>query len=278
MGQDLVGAPYDWRYAPDAQGKFHKRLQELVENTTVANHKKVVLATDSNGPMIIYDFLTKMSQEWKDKYVCGFFPTSPVWGGTVSAVYDATVGNDRFKPITSADVRDVILTWPSLLWNFPRIGSTYGTFNSSQIIVKTPTRNYTAAEMGQYLTDLGFPAATKLWEKVTNVTSRPFPNPGVDTFVTYGTGLGTIASITIEEPLPGAKTVPKVKPADGDGDHVVLTSSSLRGNVSWAEPMAKSGKRLDYKAYPDMKHASCFLNATCIKDATLWLASLKCDL
>lgn len=171
------------------------------------------------------------------------------------------------------------MTWPSLLWNFPRIGNTYGTFNATHIVVRTPTRNYTASDLGQYLTDLGFPNAEKLWRKVTNVTSQPFPDPGVDTFVTYGDGLPTYASLVFSKPLHGGKAMPQPPRIErGDGDTLVLTESSLRGNSSWAESMAQKGKRLEYKGYDGMRHASCFTNTTCMKDAMDWLASLKCDL
>lgn len=54
VGKNLFGAPYDWRFAPDSGlSSFFQDLKTLVENVTQQTQSKVVLISDSNGPMVV---------------------------------------------------------------------------------------------------------------------------------------------------------------------------------------------------------------------------------
>lgn len=67
-----------------------------------------------------------MSQDWKDKYLCGFAPTAPVWGGAPWAVQTAAQGASGYGSLSPEEFRIIASTWPVSYWNMPRTGDTPG--------------------------------------------------------------------------------------------------------------------------------------------------------
>jgi len=264
---NLFGAPYDWRMAPDGLQTYFNQMKLLIQEVVNATKSKVVIFAESNGPMTALGFLYAMSTQWKQQYVCGFAPTSPVWGGTPWPVGVATTGTGAWGGISPADARILANTWPSSMWNMPRYGTTPGTFNNSVIFVYTQTKNYTANMFGQYLTDMGYSDSAILWEKVKDVTSGSFPDPGVNVLVSYGTGVNTPSAFVVSHLTKDPNNTPTIdKTLYVSGDGMVMDPSSLRANYSWFHSMASKKLNLTYLGYPGLNHAQCYTNGQCLQD------------
>ncbi len=57
-GRTIVGAPYDFRYAPHSQNDYFDRLKALIERTTTENNgARVILIAHSMGGLFMHSFL-----------------------------------------------------------------------------------------------------------------------------------------------------------------------------------------------------------------------------
>lgn len=101
-------------------------------------------------------------------------------------------------PLTPLLTRTIARASPSLMWAFPRAGNESNTsWTNNDPILLTPTKNYTAFDYQALLVDLGLSSAVTTGQ-LEYLSHEPdlatFASPGVDTFVTYGTGLDTPAT------------------------------------------------------------------------------------
>ena len=57
-GRTIVGAPYDFRYAPHSQNDYFDRLRALIEKTSTENNgDAVILIAHSMGGLFMHRFL-----------------------------------------------------------------------------------------------------------------------------------------------------------------------------------------------------------------------------
>lgn len=75
---------------------------------------------------------------------------SPVWSGTPTSVQYAAEGSGNYG-VPPELVRLISAGFPASFWNMPRPGSDPGMYNSLEILVYTPSKNYTAADLGSFI-------------------------------------------------------------------------------------------------------------------------------
>ena len=87
-GLNIMGAPYDWRKAPDELDEFYQNFTKLIEDTYYVNNGTpvVIIAHSMGNPVTLYFFNNYVTQEWKDKFVKKFVSLSGVWGGSVKTL------------------------------------------------------------------------------------------------------------------------------------------------------------------------------------------------
>eukprot|EP00116_Pleurobrachia_bachei_P006591 sb/3466853/ len=151
-------APFDYRYsAPsDVNTKFQNRLKELIEETVQKNGgKKVVLISHSLGGPTTSTFLHSMTQEWRDANIDSWISISGVFGGAlkvVKAMVSHGVMDELPNIISDRFVhRRVARTIQGNYFMLPR----RPVYTGSDVLVRTPNRNYTVDNMEQMFTDMG---------------------------------------------------------------------------------------------------------------------------
>jgi len=251
-GQNLLGAPYDWRLPPAYLPTFFDDLQQLIEGAYNVNQTKVVIIAHSLGNLFFLSFLQTMSQEWKDKYIMTYFATSPPLIGAFTAAQSLTSGYNFGIPYLSpAHAKIVQRSFLSTYYLLP-----YTQFYQSQVLISVPGKNYTSLDYNDLFAALGVSDLYKSYA-LSFDSAKPYDPPGVDTYCLYGYNLST----AIQEQY---KTTTFDKPTVimGDGDGTVPVES-LSFCKSWA---SKTSKLVSVKGYKGQEHVDLLSYAPFIQD------------
>lgn len=208
-GVNLFGAPYDWRLPSAGLAQYYSALQTLIEQASdSAGGARVTLMTPSYGSGVALGFLHRMSRQWKDARIAWFIASAPIWGGTTIASEELVAPQTgALGPASWAAKleRVVAATIPAVYWMAPRPGlPTTGCFGPSEMLVRTPSRNYSAYNLSELYTDVGL--RSKLDEYkclLEDPDLADFAPPFVDTFVAYGGGVATPLTVTYEHDFDG---------------------------------------------------------------------------
>eukprot|EP00730_Choanoeca_flexa_P004923 TRINITY_DN11842_c0_g1_i3.p1 TRINITY_DN11842_c0_g1~~TRINITY_DN11842_c0_g1_i3.p1 ORF type:complete len:417 (+),score=77.99 TRINITY_DN11842_c0_g1_i3:358-1608(+) len=263
---NVTRMPFDWRLPLSGLTQFYIDMKALIEELYALHHNQpVVLVSISWSPQACLGFLHRMTQDWKDKHIDWFIAQSPLWSGTPLSLmaYVSGVPQQPALPTPPKYDRFLATSVHVTMAIFPRPGHTQTLYNESEVLVTTPDFNYTAFNISNLLAHMGMRDQIEAWEAIQNDTDLlDFAHPGVDTFVTYGTGLNTPGSFGYDTDFVANPNVVPPTPAtillDPDtGDGYVPFRSAVRGWYKWKDSMAKEGKRLLYKGYPGQLHAAC---------------------
>ncbi|XP_026390786.1 lecithin-cholesterol acyltransferase-like 1 [Papaver somniferum] len=242
-GQDLFGAPYDFRYGlagegrPSAVGtKYLQQLKELIEKASKSNDgKPVIILSHSLGGLFVLQLLNRNPVSWRQKFVKHFIALSAPWGGTVQEMLTFASGYSLGVPLVNPLlVRAEQRSSESNLWLLP----SPKLFGRKLPLVITPNKTYTASDMPQFLDDIGFS------EGVFPYTNRILPlteslvSPGLPITCVVGTGIKTAETLFYANNKDGFDKQPEI--VYGDGDGTVNLLSLLRLESEW--PKEKSLK------------------------------------
>jgi len=261
VNKTIFTASFDWRFPSLGQAAYYKNLRLMVEEvSTLNNNLPVDLIAVSYGPQIALGFLHRMTTAWKTRYIRWFVAESPLWSGAVMSAASFIDGIP--PPDGQAFIRLVSDAIHSLLWIFPRPGTTNTTWSDDEIIVTTPSRKYTASNLTQMLNDLGFSLRA---ESLADLRAEPdlntFAAPGVNTFVTYGTDITTNGYLDFAYDFTTNRSdllpLPTYVPDPAGGDSLVPVRSSRRSLYEWPARQKALGVKFLSKAYSQQQHAYC---------------------
>ncbi|XP_067905709.1 group XV phospholipase A2 [Heterodontus francisci] len=249
--EDLRGAPYDWRRAPNENGQFFKDLQKMIESMYEQYGSPVVLIAHSMGNLYTLYFLNQQPQEWKDKYIKCYVALGAPWGGVSKTLRVLATGdNDRIPVISPLKIREQQRTAVSTNWLLPY----NNTWPTDKIFITTPTYNYTMKDYQKFYQDIKFEDGWLMRQNTESLVYK-LTAPGVTIHCLYGTGVQTPESFNYDV-FPDQE--PKVLYGKGDG--TVNLMSALKCQ-QWA---GKQKGKVYMKELPSNEHIDMLSNFTTI--------------
>jgi len=250
-GENLHGAPYDFRRAANEHAEYFAKVKTLVETTYAKNgNVQVLLVCHSMGSIMMSYFLNQQTQAWKDKYIRSLVSIAGVWGGTARAVKVFAVGDN----LDSWFLNEKNLLWertnPSLAWLMP----SKEFWPDDEVLVQTDGKNFTRTNLGEYFTTLGEPNMASMVEDTRGLLAG-FPAPNVEVFCSHGSKVDTTErvvypkgsfpsvqkEILIEDNVSSLKiwpwpSNPSLIKGDGDG---TVNIRSLEGCLKWRKTQSQ---------------------------------------
>jgi len=230
-GKDIRAAPYDFRFAPHSQEKYFIALKSLIEATSRENQNKAVtIISHSMGGLFGLHFLQRQDYAWRARYINSFIPISCPWVGALLQMNTYASGYNLGITITDPKIiREEQRSYETGVYLLPH---PYHWTDQDQILVTTPTRNYTVRDYYYFFHDIGFPQGIDMLDNVVNITR--LEHPGVRTHNVYSVGVDTPAGMIYDYGFPDEQPVQRIM---GDGDGTV-TVESLRFAKNFLRPEA----------------------------------------
>eukprot|EP00026_Physarum_polycephalum_P013873 Phypoly_transcript_14326.p1 GENE.Phypoly_transcript_14326~~Phypoly_transcript_14326.p1 ORF type:complete len:311 (-),score=30.42 Phypoly_transcript_14326:68-889(-) len=222
FGSTYFLSVYDWRLSPNLDFAFIARTQELIETAYRMNgNQKVYLIGHSTGGGMTLGFLYLVAQEWKDTYLQAAITLSGNLAGEIDIFGDLTLKLSQFDGVSWNFSRSLWWTQPAEAWQLPHPGI----YPPSQIVIKTPSKDYSTFDALQILQTLNaFPMDQ--WYSNTdlyNVTGK-FTFPNIDFYCLWGQGLPTIVGYEFHVDDFSKDPLPMI--GDGDMDQDIVTNSA----------------------------------------------------
>lgn len=124
-----------------------------------------------------------------------------------------------------------------------------------QVLVQTPTTNYTVMDYQRLYSDVGFKDGWLMRQDTEPLVFDLTP-PGVAVHCLYGTGQNTSESFQYSDKFPDED--PKVVNGDGDG------TVNLRSAIQCGRWAGKQGQPVVLKELPGNEHVNLLLNETTV--------------
>ncbi|KAF0928930.1 hypothetical protein E2562_011026 [Oryza meyeriana var. granulata] len=221
-GDNMHGAPYDIRYAAPIPGqtsqvysRYLKELMELVETASMKHHKKAIILGHSLGGMVALEFVRNAPLAWRNKYIKHLILIAPTLSsGFVAPLTNLASGPEGWFYVPEATSLSLRPTWRSFelsIVNFPS-PKVYG----HKPIVITKQRNYSAYDVEDFLTAVGFSDGIEPFRRRTLAKMNYFKAPMVPLTCINGMGIRTPRQAVYWD--GNFDVLPDIVYGDGDGE------------------------------------------------------------
>ncbi|KAM8890932.1 lysosomal phospholipase A and acyltransferase [Spinachia spinachia] len=249
---DVRGAPYDWRKAPNENKEYFLALQKMIEEMAHKAGGPVVIIAHSMGNMYTLYFLNQQPQAWKDRYIKDFISLGAPWGGVAKTLRVIISGdNNRIPVISSLKIRSQQRSAVSTTWLIPNANS----WPKDKVFVQTPTTNYTVLDFKQLYTDIGFEDGWWMRQDTEPLVAK-LTAPGVAVHCLYGSGVATPEAYKYSEDFPDVE--PTVVLGDGDG------TVNLWSAVQCGRWVGQQKQPVTLLELPANEHVDMLLNITTV--------------
>lgn len=240
-GDNLFGAPYDFRYGLAAEGhpcevgsRFLQDLKQLIENASMANGgKPVIVLSHSLGSLFALHLLHRSPPYWRRKFVKHLVTLSAPWAGTAQEMLTFASGYSLDVPLVNPVlVRSEQRSSESNLWLLPSSKH----FGHKPLVVTDHGRTYSSFDIPQFLKDIGFQEGVQPYVTRILPLVRQLPAPmGVPVTCIVGGGIKTVETLFYGS--DGFDRQPNI--VYGDGDGTVNTVSLLALQSEWSNASEK---------------------------------------
>ena len=207
------------------------------------------------APTTLY-FLTKIvDQEWKDTHIRDYITLSGVWHGAAKSVKAFASGdNEGIWIVPESKGRAGQRTYPANAWLLPFPSDTWP---KDTILVKTPSRNYSAWDYKDLFTDMKYERGYEMFEEIENLTGS-LPAPNVTLHCLYGSNIKTPLQF-----IYGEGDFPDTQPSviNGDGDGTV----NIRSLMACSRWQSMQTYKVTLQNFSGVEHVHTIKNPDAIK-------------
>lgn len=257
---DMVGAPYDFRKAPNELGEFIANLTRLIEDSyAIHNYRPVTLICHSMGCLNSQLLLNSKSQEWRDVHIKRMIALAAPWSGSFKALTSLMFGDTFGIPLPKSlqkKLQQLQCTFPSMTYLFPR----KPTFDASQVIVETASRNFTLDNLNDMFKFVNMSDQAAMWRDTMSIAHN-LTAPKVELWCLFGTGVQTPTKLYIEGPYENRKY--SLDFGDGDGS---VNVESLRACLEFSKQQSQP---VHIREFNDTNHIGILRK----KDPALYISS-----
>mmetsp|Transcript_21243 Transcript_21243/g.82420 ORF Transcript_21243/g.82420 Transcript_21243/m.82420 type:complete len:432 (+) Transcript_21243:28-1323(+) len=179
-GQNLAGAPYDWRQANNPYGTWNDDLKALIESLYANNGNTPVWAlAHSMGNLELTQMLNSQTQEWKDQYFGEFLSVAAPWSGASVSLHSIISG----APLLFLEpevLRDLLQSFGSVVWMLP---DAY--LGNSPLVIVNETTQYSYYDMAKLLSDINATDSLAIYKHLAGSVVN-MENPAVPIHCLYG--------------------------------------------------------------------------------------------
>ncbi|KAJ0981821.1 hypothetical protein J5N97_010076 [Dioscorea zingiberensis] len=272
-GNNLFGAPYDFRYGLAAEGhpchvgnQYLQDLKQLIESAFNSNGEKpVIILSHSLGGLFVLQLLNRSPLSWRQKYIKHFIAVSAPWGGAVLQMLTFASGYTLGIPIVNPlIVRGEQRSSESNLWLMPS-----PKFFAEKPLVITEKKNYSACDIQEFLEDIGFGEGVHPYKTRIAPLLYSLEAPGVP--VTCIVGSGVVTPETLLYGKEGFDVQPEI--VYGDGDGTVNMASLLALESEWS---SQEGQQvLNVIKVSGVSHMSLLKNEAAVKEIIAQVESIN---
>uniref|UniRef100_A0A0N5A8Y2 Group XV phospholipase A2 n=1 Tax=Syphacia muris TaxID=451379 RepID=A0A0N5A8Y2_9BILA len=228
-GKDVIGAPFDWRKAPNEHMEYFDKLKATIEELYRNNgNKRVVVIGHSMGnPFMLYFYHKHVTQIWKDKFIEAHVSIAGAWGGAMQIIrlFASGYNMNHYRIILPPSrLREMQRSFTSSAFLFP----SYNVWNNTEIIGRTIAKNYTLQNVQEFFNDINYADGYYQYLQTGFLLENLEP-PRVRVYCIYGYGIDTPEAFFWKKGY-----FPDYQPTTtyGDGDGTV-NRRSLEACAKW---------------------------------------------
>ncbi|KAF9621139.1 hypothetical protein IFM89_016633 [Coptis chinensis] len=263
-GENLFGAPYDFRYGLASKGhpssvgsQFLQNLKILIEKASASNGgKPVIILSHSLGGLFVLQLLNRNPASWRCKHVKHFIALSAPWGGTVQEMLTFASGSTLGVPLVDPLlVREEQRSSESNLWLLP----SPKLFGRKRTLVIAQNATYSALDIPRFLCDIGFAQGMQPYKTRILPLTEKLVAPEVPMTCIIGSGVKTPETLLYGS--DGFDKQPEIVYGDGDGTVNLLSLLALE--TEWSR---KSNQLLKVIKIPQVSHTSILKDAAALRE------------
>uniref|UniRef100_A0A8C1KMR0 Phospholipase A2, group XV n=2 Tax=Cyprinus carpio TaxID=7962 RepID=A0A8C1KMR0_CYPCA len=248
---DVRGAPYDWRKAPNENKEYFLRLKQMIEEMANKAGGPVVLIAHSMGNMYTLYFLQNQPQAWKDRYIKAFVSLGPPWAGVAKTLKIMATGDNNCIPwIRPLKIRAAQRTAVSTAWLLPFAH----TWPKDMVLVSTSNTSYTVQDYQRFFKDIDYEDGWAMRQDTEPLVNALNP-PGVPVHCLYGSGIPTPQGYNYTN---FSDTNPTIINGDGDGTVNLLSATLCK---HWVNKQKQPVQMIEL---PGNKHIKMLYNETTV--------------
>ncbi|VDK68485.1 unnamed protein product [Litomosoides sigmodontis] len=242
-GKSVVGAPYDWRQAPNEFEDYYSNLTKMIEESyRSCGHQKVIVIAHSMGnPLMLYFYNQIVTQEWKNKFIHSHISIAGAWGGALQIIRLLASGynmNHYRILLPPSSLREMQRSFTSSTFLFP----SYNVWKEDEILATVDNKNYTLGNVKQFFEDIDYEVGWYQYRNTAHLLGD-FQAPNVEVHCIYGYGIDTPESFVWSKKwFPDYQ--PDTKYGDGDG---TVNRRSLEACKKW---IGKNGGKKNLSECP----------------------------